>query len=66
MYVLDLQYSDSGSSELEEVETKVAAEAMVQLSVPPPYPGNNTNAICKLIFFVSANKTCKEKMYGSK
>ncbi|XP_026724959.1 transcription initiation factor TFIID subunit 1 isoform X4 [Trichoplusia ni] len=33
----DLQYSDSGSSELEEVEQKVAAEAMVQLSVRPPY-----------------------------
>ncbi|XP_047024271.1 transcription initiation factor TFIID subunit 1 isoform X5 [Helicoverpa zea] len=33
----DLQYSDSGSSELEEVEQKVAAEAMVQLAVRPPY-----------------------------
>ncbi|XP_013199879.1 transcription initiation factor TFIID subunit 1 isoform X2 [Amyelois transitella] len=31
----DLQYSDSGSSELEEVEQKDAAEAMVQLSVRP-------------------------------
>ncbi|CAH2037396.1 unnamed protein product, partial [Iphiclides podalirius] len=29
----DLQYSDSGSSELEEVEQKDAAEAMVELSV---------------------------------
>ncbi|XP_059046992.1 transcription initiation factor TFIID subunit 1 isoform X1 [Achroia grisella] len=33
--VEDLQYSDSGSSELEEVEQKDAAEAMVQLSVRP-------------------------------
>ncbi|XP_061377227.1 uncharacterized protein LOC133318861 [Danaus plexippus] len=31
----DLQYSDSGSSGLEEVEQKDAAEAMVQLSVRP-------------------------------
>ncbi|XP_026488250.2 transcription initiation factor TFIID subunit 1 [Vanessa tameamea] len=31
----DLQYSDSGSSGLEEVEQKFAAEAMVQLSVRP-------------------------------
>ncbi|KAL0893102.1 hypothetical protein ABMA27_014741 [Loxostege sticticalis] len=31
----DLQYSDSGSSELEEVETKDAAEGLVQLSVRP-------------------------------
>ncbi|XP_030020533.1 transcription initiation factor TFIID subunit 1 isoform X3 [Manduca sexta] len=31
----DLQYSDSGSSELEEVEQKDAAIAMVQLSVQP-------------------------------
>ncbi|XP_045448768.1 transcription initiation factor TFIID subunit 1 [Melitaea cinxia] len=31
----DLQYSDSGSSGLEEVEQKYAAEAMVQLSVRP-------------------------------
>ncbi|CAB3224233.1 unnamed protein product [Arctia plantaginis] len=37
----DLQYSDSGSSELEEVEQKVAAEAMVQLSVRPPYPDDD-------------------------
>lgn len=34
----DLQYSDSGSSGFEEVEQKVAAEAMVQLSVRPPFP----------------------------
>ncbi|XP_049868741.1 transcription initiation factor TFIID subunit 1 isoform X3 [Pectinophora gossypiella] len=31
----DLQYSDSGSSDLEEVETKDAAATMVQLSVKP-------------------------------
>ncbi|XP_063824981.1 transcription initiation factor TFIID subunit 1 [Ostrinia nubilalis] len=31
----DLQYSDSGSSELEEVEQKDAAEGLVQLSVRP-------------------------------
>ncbi|XP_075973606.1 TATA-box binding protein associated factor 1 isoform X2 [Anticarsia gemmatalis] len=30
----DLQYSDSGSSELEEVEQKVAAEAMVKMKYP--------------------------------
>lgn len=39
LFCLDLQYSDSGSSELEEVEQKVAAEAMVQLAVRPPYQG---------------------------
>ncbi|KAJ0177252.1 hypothetical protein K1T71_007261 [Dendrolimus kikuchii] len=31
----DLQYSDSGSSEMEEVEQKDSTEAMVQLSVRP-------------------------------
>lgn len=35
IFITDLQYSDSGSSGLEEVEQKDAAEAMVQLSVRP-------------------------------
>lgn len=35
VFCADLQYSDSGSSELEEVETKDAAEGLVQLSVRP-------------------------------
>ncbi|GBP21203.1 Transcription initiation factor TFIID subunit 1 [Eumeta japonica] len=41
----DLDYTDSGSSELEEVEQKDAAEAMVQLSLKPEdeLPADSSN-----------------------
>lgn len=54
----DLQYSDSGSSGLEEVETNDAAETMVQLSVRPGKSICKTNGHLIYTFDEYVIKTC--------